>query len=72
MLLGVGGDGDGGAKVEAGKYVSDKIFVGITQGTKPGSTGAKVQVEVTPNLKVEGEMTGTSDSKLGLNWEIDY
>ncbi|QPJ62305.1 MAG: hypothetical protein G3M70_10660 [Candidatus Nitronauta litoralis] len=68
----IGGDGDGGAKVEAGKYISDKVFVGVTQGSKPGSTGAKVQVEVTPNLKIEGEMTGTSDSKLGLNWEMDY
>lgn len=68
----IGGDGDGGAKVEAGKYISDKVFVGVTQGSKPGSTGAKVQVEVTPNLKIEGEMTGNSDSKMGLNWEMDY
>ncbi len=68
----IGGDGNGGAKVQAGKYVSDKVYIGVTQGSKPGSTGAKVQVEVTPNLKIEGEMTGTSDSKLGLNWEMDY
>ncbi len=68
----VSGDGDGGANVEAGKYVSDKVYVGVIQGTKPGSTGAKVDVELTPNITVQGQMKNNSDSNFGITWGFDY
>ena len=71
-----GEDGKGGS-VEAGRYVSDRVYVGVEQGVGSGGTSqsrAKVEVDLTKNLKAEaGVGTGASaDTRLGLKFEWDY
>jgi len=70
--LKVGGDEDGsGPGVEAGRYVSEGVYVGVKQGLLPNSSSAIVQVDVAPNIKVEGNIADTS-SRVGVNMEWDY
>lgn len=65
------GDGKSGPSLSAGRYVTDRVYVGVTQGSNAGSSAARVEIEVTDNIKLETEL-GTEDSKAGINWEWDY
>lgn len=67
-----GGDGEDGTTAQAGKYLSDKIYLGVEAGTEAGSSGATVEVEVTPNLKIEGDISGDEKSEFGIKWKRDY
>jgi translocation and assembly module TamB len=44
----------------------------VDQGAEAGSTRAKVQIDVTPNLSVETDMGQNSDSRVGIFWKWDY
>ena len=72
--LGVAGDGQRGAAVEAGRYVAPGVYVGVRQGISGGGTpGVGVQVELTPRLRLEGQTsTGPAGDRLGLTWEREY
>lgn len=65
------GDGTAGPSLSAGRYVSDRVYVGVKQGAGANSGAAQVEVEVTPNIKLETEL-GADSSKAGINWEWDY
>ncbi len=62
----------GEAEVSAGKYITDTIYVGVAQGATAGSTKARVEIEVTPNLSIESETDQTTDSRVGVFWKWDY
>ncbi|MBO6826821.1 MAG: translocation/assembly module TamB domain-containing protein [Sneathiella sp.] len=62
----------GNAEVSVGKYVTDNIYVGVAQGATAGSTSAKVEIELTPNITVESETDQTSNSSVGVFWKWDY
>jgi|GEM_PF-1884349 len=64
--------GENGPSVTAGKYIADGVFVGVNQGVAPGESSATVEVDITDQLSVESEMGANSDSKVGVNWKIDY
>ncbi|SDD68830.1 translocation/assembly module TamB domain-containing protein [Belnapia rosea] len=73
--LGVSGAAQGstGATVEAGRYVAPGVFLGVRQGTNGGQTGVGVQVEITPNIKLEGQTaTGPAGDRIGLSYEFEY
>ena len=56
----------------AGRYVTRGVFVGAKQGAKPNSSAATVEIEVTPNIKVETEAGADSGGKAGVNLEWNY
>ena len=62
----------GAAEVSVGKYVTDNVYVGVDQGAGSGSTRAKVQIELTPNISVESEVGQSTDSSVGIFWKWDY
>ncbi|HEX2115019.1 MAG TPA: translocation/assembly module TamB domain-containing protein [Alphaproteobacteria bacterium] len=67
-----GGAGDpSGTTATAGKYVSDRVFLGVEQGMKSDSTRSKVEVEITPNVTVESSL-GSASAGVGVNWKWDY
>ena len=41
-----------GTTLEMGKYITDKIYVGVEQGMKSDSTGALVEIELTPEISL--------------------
>lgn len=68
------GDDDSGAAgttLEAGKYITDRLYMGVQQGMKPDSTAFIIQFELTPraSLEVRSEQNNTWG---GLNWKYNY
>ncbi|GBR07166.1 translocation/assembly module TamB domain-containing protein [Acetobacter oeni] len=85
--LAVGGGsgvGNGGASIEAGKYVMKGVYVGAKQATSGSGTQAQVQVDLTKHLKLNttvgtgGNVTGFTTpendpgSSVGLLWQYRY
>ncbi len=68
--LGTTTDSKGNAGLTAGRYIGDRIFLGVTAGAA-GSTDATVDLDVTRNLKLRGQ-TGTEGSKAGFVFEKEY
>ncbi len=65
-------EGAAGPSLSAGRYVADGVYVGVKQGSTSGSSTATVEIEVTPNIKVESEIGANAASKAGVNLEWDY
>ncbi|HJR23344.1 MAG TPA: translocation/assembly module TamB domain-containing protein [Dongiaceae bacterium] len=65
-------DPEAGPSLSAGRYVSDRVYVGVSQGAKSASSAATVEIEVTPNVKVESEVGAGGTGKAGINLEWDY
>jgi translocation and assembly module TamB len=61
-----------GASVTAGKYVSERVFLKIQQGTTSDSRNVGVEVRVLPRVTVEGSVGAQGDNKVGVNWRYDY
>jgi translocation and assembly module TamB len=71
------------ASIEAGRYVSSRVFVGAKQFTS-GTTQAEVQVDLTKNLKIQttlatggGTVQGETPqndpgSSVGLSYQFEY
>lgn len=68
--LGTTTDAKGNAGLTAGRYIGDRIYLGVTAGAG-GSTDATVDLDVTRNLKLRGQ-TGTDGSKAGFVFEKEY
>lgn len=78
------GVGNGGASIEAGKYVMRGVYVGAKQATSGSGTQAQVQVDLTKHLKLNttvgtgGNVTGFTTpendpgSSVGLIWQYRY
>jgi translocation and assembly module TamB len=68
--------GEGGStsapSLSAGRYVTRGVFVGAKQGATPGSSSATVEIELTPNVKVETDVGADSTGKAGINLEWNY
>jgi translocation and assembly module TamB len=58
--------------LEAGKYLTDEVYVGVKQGATSQSSSAGVEVELTPNITVESEVTGQGANKSGIRFHWDY
>ena len=71
-VLQVGGDADTGPTVEAGKYVTEDVFVGVEQGAGADSSQVKVEVDVTDNIKVESAAGVSGGSSVGVQFHWDY
>ncbi len=57
--------------VGAGKYISDKIYIGVEGGADPQAGKVKAEIEISPRFSVETE-TGGRESGARLNWKRDY
>ena len=65
-------DDDSGPSVEFGKYVSDKVYVGIEQDLTNAEQDVIVEVDITPSITVEGKAGTKSGAGIGINWNYDY
>jgi len=65
-------EGAQGPSLSAGRYVGKGVYVGASQGAQGNSTSATVEIEVTPNVKVESEIGANGSGKTGVNLEWDY
>jgi translocation and assembly module TamB len=62
-----------GATLEAGRYVAEGVYVGVKQGTEPGSSRVGVRVDLGPRLRLEAE-TGDREAgnSVGLSYEWEW
>lgn len=70
--LDIGGETADTANLRGGTYVSEDVFVEVQQGLKPDSGAARVEVELTPRIKVETRVNQDQTSSVGLRWRFDY
>ena len=61
-----------GSSLELGRYVAPGVYLGAKQGATSGSSSAVVEIEVTPNIKVQSEVGADANSKIGIGLEWDY
>ena len=61
-----------GTAISGGKYVANGVFVGVQQGLTANSSEAKVEVEVAPNVTVNGTVGEDSSTGLGVTYTLDY
>jgi autotransporter translocation and assembly factor TamB len=58
--------------ISTGKYVTDKVFVGVQQGNKPEDKLIKTEIELTPAISANTTMDGNANQGFGINWRYDY
>jgi len=68
----VAGENGRGGAVEAGRYVSDRVYVGVEQGIGANQSRATVEVDITKNLKAEANVGADSETRVGVKWEWSY
>ncbi len=61
-----------GPSLTVGKYVTNRVYVGVTQGTDEDSTAVEVDVDITRRLSLSTEVGQKANSNIGLNWSWDY
>ena len=70
--LSIGSDDKGGTTAEAGRQLSERVYLGARQGTRAGETQGVLRIELTPNLKLETDVGATSGSRAGIAYEKEY
>lgn len=63
---------DGDPSVGAGKYISDRVFIGVEQGATPESRKIKTEIELTPNISAETSTDAQGRPGGALEWRYDY
>lgn len=63
---------EGGAKLEMGKYIADKLYVGVEKETSGSAdTSAVIQMELGPHSNASVK-TGGKNTSAGVKWRMDY
>jgi translocation and assembly module TamB len=60
------------AAVAVGTYLGDRFYMEVEKGVGSGDTKATVEVDLTPQLKLEGEVGADHRQSIGLFWKRDY
>jgi translocation and assembly module TamB len=67
-----GDDSGGGASLSVGRYVAPGVFLKLQQGLGGETSKAVVEVELTDSITVETDVGADSQSRVGVNWKLDY
>ncbi len=69
--ISVGESESGDVAVGAGKYVSDRVYIGVEGGAGEDAGKVKAEIELTPSISLETE-SGARSTGARLNWKRDY
>ena len=64
-------DSEGNVGVQAGTYLQDNIYLGVTAGAN-GQSKVTINLDVTDDLVVRGTAGQNGDSSVGVFYEQDY
>ena len=64
--------GKGNPSLSVGKYINDRIYLGVNQGTSGDSSRVTVDIDVTKSLKLRGEVGADGESKAGIFFEREF
>ena len=59
-------------KLQAGKYVTDRVYVEMERGADRNTGAATIEVEIAPRVKVHTGTKGQGEGKVGIKWRWDY
>lgn len=62
----------GGYTLQAGKYITDNVYLRLDKGITAEEDKVGVVIELTPSINLESEAGTTSGMGLGLFWQRDY
>ncbi len=65
-------DAAGNPELAVGGYVSERIYLGVTQEATTGDNSAAVDIDVTKFLKLRGQAGSDGDAKAGFYYEREY
>ncbi|MCM5553491.1 translocation/assembly module TamB domain-containing protein [Pleomorphomonas sp. NRK KF1] len=68
--LDVNTDAEGNAAVTAGRYITERVYLGVTAG-EGGRSGVSVNLDITDDVKARAEAT-QEQSKVGVYFEKEY
>ncbi|AMN42457.1 translocation/assembly module TamB domain-containing protein [Rhodoplanes sp. Z2-YC6860] len=71
--LDVGMDKAGtGGQVGVGKRLNDRVYLGVRQGSSPGSSKATIDIDVVKNIHIQGATGADGGTETGVNAQWDY
>jgi translocation and assembly module TamB len=62
----------GGTTVGIGRRINENLRLGVQAGTEAGSGRVVIDLDLTPNLKAQGEAGQDGTGKVGLTYEREY
>jgi translocation and assembly module TamB len=65
-------DTNGNLVLNAGRYIGDRLYVGVEQGSGTDSTRATVDLDITGEISARGEIGANGSSRVGITIEHDY
>ena len=65
-------DESGNMALQAGRYVSDNVYLGVQGGTGADSTKVTVDLDVTQDVKARAALSPQGSSSVGLFYEHEY
>ncbi|MNL76860.1 hypothetical protein D3C87_2028980 [compost metagenome] len=65
-------DEKGGASVRAGKYLNDRTYIELQQGSDSGSSKAVINLDVGKGVKLKGSAAGDGSASGGIFFEKEY
>lgn len=65
------GDENAESTLEAGKFIGEKLYLGVAQGMKPDSTAVVIELQMTPHSKAQVR-TEQNNTSAGVRWKINY
>ncbi|THK35126.1 translocation/assembly module TamB [Ensifer sp. MPMI2T] len=65
-------DESGGAQVRAGKYLNDRTYLELQQGSDSSSSKAVINLDVGRGVKLKGEAAGDGSAAGGIFFEREY
>lgn len=63
--------GDEESSLEVGKFIGEKIYLGVEQGLGPNGTAVIIELEITPHSKA-GIRTEQDNTSAGIQWKMNY
>lgn len=65
-------DENGGASVRAGKYLNDRTYIELQQGSDSASSKAVINLDVGKGVKLKGSAAGDGSASGGIFFEKEY
>ena len=57
--------------LEAGKFIGEKLYLGVEQGTRADSTAVLIELELTPRAKLQMR-TESQNTSGNIRWKMNY
>lgn len=64
--------GSGGVGIGASRAINDRISIGVRAGSQPADNAVSADIDVTRNIRIQGEATAGGNTSVGIGFEREY